>query len=312
MLFTIKKITQIDKVEKVYPKRFTISRYLENKKFKHNITGFKTSTGRRQPVGLIYKHGRGFELGTTENKSSKWPERDLNPGPSDCKSDALTTRPRCLPNWQVNRSLPNGLSSICVFGRAPKRLVIRLRLQLCRGTGIPERGNAKPGNPQDTKHPFRGICLRFCVAVEHPACKSPGRTGCRVADQVCQVSPQAFTEEQWRCFLAKVTYMINSRPIYPNSEDVWEEPPITPNDILLGHHSCSPQPDQEARVILRHLPRVSKTELLNFGLVGWSTLLHRCCLETSGFVKKRTSKSAIWSSSSTHIGIDYSGRWRWL
>ena len=43
----------------------------------------------------IYKRGRGFELGTTENKSSKWPERDLNPGPPDCESDALTTRPRC-------------------------------------------------------------------------------------------------------------------------------------------------------------------------------------------------------------------------
>ena len=44
----------------------------------------------------IYKRGRGFELGTTENKSSKWPERDSNPGPPDCESDALTTRPRCL------------------------------------------------------------------------------------------------------------------------------------------------------------------------------------------------------------------------
>ena len=43
----------------------------------------------------IYKRGRGFELGTTENKSSKWPERDSNPGPPDCESEALTTRPRC-------------------------------------------------------------------------------------------------------------------------------------------------------------------------------------------------------------------------
>jgi len=33
---------------------------------------------------------------TTENKSSKWPERDSNPGPQDCESDALTTLPRCL------------------------------------------------------------------------------------------------------------------------------------------------------------------------------------------------------------------------
>ena len=30
------------------------------------------------------------------NISSKWPEQDSNPGPPDCESDALTTRPRCL------------------------------------------------------------------------------------------------------------------------------------------------------------------------------------------------------------------------
>ena len=47
----------------------------------------------------IYKCGREFELGTTEHKSSKWPERDSNPGPPDCESDALTTRPRCIPYW---------------------------------------------------------------------------------------------------------------------------------------------------------------------------------------------------------------------
>ena len=46
----------------------------------------------------IYKLGRGFELGKTENKSYKWPERDSNPGPRDCESDALTTRSRCLLN----------------------------------------------------------------------------------------------------------------------------------------------------------------------------------------------------------------------
>ena len=27
----------------------------------------------------IYKRGQGFELGTTENKSSEWPESDSNP-----------------------------------------------------------------------------------------------------------------------------------------------------------------------------------------------------------------------------------------
>ena len=44
----------------------------------------------------IYKHGGGFELGTTVNKSSLWSGRDLNSGPRNCKSGALTTRPRCL------------------------------------------------------------------------------------------------------------------------------------------------------------------------------------------------------------------------
>jgi len=44
---------------------------------------------------------------------------------------------------------------------------------------------------------------------------------------------QALTEEQWRTFLVETTYMINSRPLYPSSEDVWEEPPITLNDILI-------------------------------------------------------------------------------
>ena len=53
--------------------------------------------------------------------------------------------------------------------------------------------------------------------------------------------------------------MIKSRPLYPNSEDVWEEPPITPNNILIDRHSCPSQPEQEARVIPRHLLRVSKT-----------------------------------------------------
>ena len=40
------------------------------------------------------KRGQGFEFGMTENKSSKWPERVLNPGPLDFKTGGLTTRPR--------------------------------------------------------------------------------------------------------------------------------------------------------------------------------------------------------------------------
>ena len=37
-----------------------------------------------------------------QHKSSKWPERDSNPGAPDCESDALNTRPRCrlaLHQW---------------------------------------------------------------------------------------------------------------------------------------------------------------------------------------------------------------------
>ena len=35
----------------------------------------------------IYKSGQGFQLGTTENRSSKWPQQDSNLELLDCKSD---------------------------------------------------------------------------------------------------------------------------------------------------------------------------------------------------------------------------------
>ena len=45
---------------------------------------------------VIYKRGREFELGTTENKSSKSPEWDSNLAPPDCESDSLTFLPHYL------------------------------------------------------------------------------------------------------------------------------------------------------------------------------------------------------------------------
>ena len=42
----------------------------------------------------------------------------------------------------------------------------------------------------------------------------------------CQDRP--FKEEQWRTSLAEIVYLVNSRPLYPSSSEVWEEPPITP------------------------------------------------------------------------------------
>ena len=56
----------------------------------------------------IYKPGQGFELRKTENKSSKWLERDLNPGPLDCECDTLTssaTLPELL--WIPPLALPD-------------------------------------------------------------------------------------------------------------------------------------------------------------------------------------------------------------
>ena len=45
----------------------------------------------------IYNPGRGFEHGTTVKQIQAVREEDLNPGPPDYKSSALTTRPRRLP-----------------------------------------------------------------------------------------------------------------------------------------------------------------------------------------------------------------------
>ena len=69
---------------------------------------------------------------------------------------------------------------------------------------------------------------------------------------------QAFTEEQWRTFLSETNYIINGRPLYPSSNDIWENPPITPNDILISHHLPLPQPEPEERINPRHKWRLER------------------------------------------------------
>ena len=75
---------------------------------------------------------------------------------------------------------------------------------------------------------------------------------------------QAFTEQQWRTSLSETAYIINGRPLYPSSNDIWETPPITPNDILIGQHLPPPQPEPEERINPRHLLRSTQDRVNEF------------------------------------------------
>lgn len=75
----------------------------------------------------------------------------------------------------------------------------------------------------------------------------------RALDASCKC--HAYSEEHWRTFLTEITYMINNRPLYPSFNDIFEAPPITPNDILLGYHNQALQPESSERVNPRDLIR---------------------------------------------------------
>ena len=75
---------------------------------------------------------------------------------------------------------------------------------------------------------------------------------------------QTFTEEQWRTFLSETTYIINGRLLYPSSNNIWETPPITPNDILIGQYLPPPQPEREERINPRHLLRSTQGRVNEF------------------------------------------------
>jgi hypothetical protein len=78
----------------------------------------------------------------------------------------------------------------------------------------------------------------------------------------CQNRP--FTEEQWRTTLAEIVYLVNSRPLHPSSSEVWEEPPITPNDLIIGPHLPLPAPEPEERVNPRNLQRSTQQRVTEF------------------------------------------------
>ena len=69
----------------------------------------------------------------------------------------------------------------------------------------------------------------------------------------------SFTEEQWGTYLAEVTYLVNSRPLYLSSDDIWESLPITPNDLPIEYHIPPPVPEQE---------KAPKKEFKSFGTAG--------------------------------------------
>ena len=58
--------------------------------------------------------------------------------------------------------------------------------------------------------------------------------------------------------------MINDRPLYPSSSDIFESPPITPNDLLLSYHNSPPQPESEQRVNPRDLMRSIQKKVQEF------------------------------------------------
>ena len=62
----------------------------------------------------------------------------------------------------------------------------------------------------------------------------------------------------------EVTYLVNSRPPYPSSEGIWKNSPVTPNDLLIGHHFLPPAPEQEERVNPRHLMRSTEKRVQEF------------------------------------------------
>lgn len=62
----------------------------------------------------------------------------------------------------------------------------------------------------------------------------------------------SYTQSQWVTILYEVTYLINSRPLYPASDDVLDAPPITPNMLLYGNGLIVPQPENQSIVNPRH------------------------------------------------------------
>ena len=63
----------------------------------------------------------------------------------------------------------------------------------------------------------------------------------------------SYTQSQWMTILYETSNLVNSRPLYPSSDDILDAPPITPNTLLLGHGLIVPQSEKQDVVNPRHL-----------------------------------------------------------
>ena len=61
-----------------------------------------------------------------------------------------------------------------------------------------------------------------------------------------------------------VTFLINQRPLYPSSNEIWGSPPITPNDLLIENHFPPPMTEVESKVNPRHLMSSTEKRVLGF------------------------------------------------
>ena len=84
----------------------------------------------------------------------------------------------------------------------------------------------------------------------------------RALDSSCKMT--ACTEEQWNTFLAEVTFLVNCRPSYSGSENISDDPQITPNDLMMGPNFGVPQPEEEKQVYPRDLNKSVQRRVCQF------------------------------------------------
>ncbi|XP_064096519.1 uncharacterized protein LOC135208343 [Macrobrachium nipponense] len=90
----------------------------------------------------------------------------------------------------------------------------------------------------------------------------------RGLDAVTDYHHKKFSALEWQTILSEVTYLVNSRPLFPNGPDPLESPTITGNDLLFPHGQPSVlQPYTGNEVNLRSMVEVAQQRIQIF----WET-----------------------------------------